>query len=889
MPHYSQTSSNKKRAPLRRCARCDKVGHNARTCVENGVNKSTPVLGINVVHKQPETPIVTSPKTKKTTPTITVHVTPGEPPVSPHMVSLKNEELDTAWKSLQVYRPDTRKKNSRPVAVDFAQLVRLANQKNAAPATQVTRDTLKKPAIDILKEIARLEGVRDVAYVITPKNTVQNMSPLDNHVEVPLTPVLMTRTRHSFWVSLKDAIARTREKIHHSFQIRKFALSLLILVTIAAAPFQALGYYRDVEKNTKEIIAESTNAFLSLQSSTVAAFNQNLPQAELDLTSALNSFGNARTMVDKEYKALVYVLDLLPVVGTKIKSRQELLEAGHYLALGNAYLIKGINEVRMATDVSNIERLKTLRVHIRGALPQYTEALERLDHVSPASLPVEYQESFSEFRELFHTLVGDVQKVSDVISGIELMLGSEGFKRYLVVFQNPYELRPTGGFIGSFGVIDVQNGNILNIDIPGGGSYDLQGQLSEFVKPPVPLQSINNRWEFQDANWFPDFRATGEKLAWFYQKSRNTTVDGVIAINADVLKRLLKIIGPLQNEQYDVMLTSESAIKDLSYEIQSYDNADGLNTPKAVLSVLFGQITDILKTIQPEQLIALVTELSDALGEREIQAYFTDTRVQDFARSYGWSGEIIQTDRTQDYLMVVNANIGGGKSDVNIAQTVEHQAVVEADGSIIDTVIITRRHEGRDESTLFGQPNTSYIRVYVPEGAELLDAGGFVFPDESSFHVAPEWYREDADLATHEIEKGIHQGSGTRMVNEFGKTSFGNWIVTYPNTETKVYFTYRLPFRAFSDEENKHAETEGNKVKEYLTKLSQAVEHTSKYSMVMQKQSGMTSAFVHTVIYPDHWRPVWRTSDDISLSLNGASTEGILTEDAVFGIVMKQE
>lgn len=82
--------------------------------------------------------------------------------------------------------------------------------------------------------------------------------------------------------------------------------------------------------------------------------------------------------------------------------------------------------------------------------------------------------------------------------------------------------------------------------------------------------------------------------------------------------------------------------------------------------------------------------------------------------------------------MVVNTNIGGGKSDANIKQTVEHQAVVQSDGSIIATVIITRAHEGIDDSdSLLGQLNSNYIRVYVPEGSELLDSGGFVYPDEA--------------------------------------------------------------------------------------------------------------------------------------------------------------
>lgn len=825
-------------------------------------------------------------KKKKTTASesILVHVTPGKAPVSPHVVSLKDETLEKAWKNIEVYHPGKNKKNTRE-SVDFADMVRAANQ------TETEEEHIKKPTIDILKEIERIGGGfdRDIEIKILPRNPDKKVG---GRVKVAVPEEMHTFELSTRGFSFRELILQMKEKIHNSFNVKKFAITTLVLSIVTTLPFPAIGFYHKVEDNTAKIVAESSNAFLSLQSSTVAAFNQNMLQAESDLTSALNSFGNARVLIDKEYKALVYVLDLLPIVGTKIKARQELLEAGHYLALGNAYLIKGINEVVAKNGTDTIEQLRALRAHIRGALPQYDEAVKRLDQIETTSLPAEYQEPFSEFRDLFHGVVSDIKNVSDVISGLELMLGSDGFKRYLIVFQNQYELRATGGFIGSFAILDVQNGKVLNIDVPGGGSYDLQGQLGSYIKPPLPLQLINDRWEFQDANWFPDFKASAEKLSWFYQKSRNTTVDGVIAINASVLERLLRVIGPIKNEQYDLMLDSESAIKNLSYEIESYDNTDGTNTPKAVLSVLLEQITRVMHDIKPEQLITLITELSDALHEREIQTFFTDERVQSLARSYGWTGEIIPTAQDQDYLMVVNSNIGGGKSDVNMKQLVQHQAVVQSDGSIIGTVIITRTHEGTsDQNSLFEQMNSSYVRIYVPEGSELLDAGGFEYPDESSFRVSPSWYTDDPELASFEQDESIHAGTGTRIVNEFGKTSFGNWMVTHPGSQSRVYFTYRLPFKTFDKEFSANNKDQGI-FAEYLDRVASfAREHSgdsSRYSMVMQKQSGVESEYENTIIYPTGWHPVWRTDDDISLSRNGASTHGILESDVAFGIVMKQ-
>ena len=53
------------------------------------------------------------------------------------------------------------------------------------------------------------------------------------------------------------------------------------------------------KKELEKIVEESTNAFLSLQSSTVAALNTNLLQAEYDLNAALVSFGAAENLIEK--------------------------------------------------------------------------------------------------------------------------------------------------------------------------------------------------------------------------------------------------------------------------------------------------------------------------------------------------------------------------------------------------------------------------------------------------------------------------------------------------------------------------------------------------------------------------------------------------------------
>lgn len=652
---------------------------------------------------------------------------------------------------------------------------------------------------------------------------------------------------------------------------RRLAAAMAIIALVIGLPFPAVGYYQKLKDVSGVVAQESAAGFLALQASTVAALASNLPQAQQDLNQALQAFAAANSFLEKDYHLLASIIQMLPIVGRELQSRQQLLLAGQHLALGNTYLIKGIAEAEQAKTLPFTDRLAILERHLRSAQPQYSEALNGLNQVRPEALPAEYQQLFADFKLLLAAFTDDLRDLSDLTGMLRSMLGDDSFRRYLVVFQNHHELRPAGGFAGSFALVDIQKGKLLKVEVPAGGSYDLRGQLTEFVKPPLPLQLANARWEFQDANWFPDFPASAAKLAWFYRAARGATVDGVIAINASVLERLLRVTGPVAAADYDLVLAHETALEQLQEEVE-FGADKAVNQPKAVIAALLEQLLTLLPQASATDLVRLLTELNEAAEEKEIQIALRDEAAQSTLRQFGWTGEIWPTPAAHDYLLVVHSNIQGQKSDARIEQTIEHQAQVKPDGSIVDTVLIRRAHRGRPGEALYGGPNISYVRVYVPEGAELLDAGGFTYPPEDVFQTPESWYKDDQTLKELEQEVGTDIKTGTRLTKEFGKTVFGNWVITPPGETSEVFFTYRLPFA----------------LPIHQAAAGQA-QTLSPYRLLLQKQSGVASGFTSRLIYPSGWTPVWRSDPAIDLALNGAVYETALMSDRVMGVVFEHD
>ncbi|MFA7245262.1 MAG: DUF4012 domain-containing protein [Candidatus Magasanikbacteria bacterium] len=836
---------------------CNKVGHNTRTC---------PTL--RIVKKQ-----IPEENKKKDGAFVGIKIS-SEMPRSPFVLDIASQiKKENHFEKINAYKNNQIKSEHKKIVVDFASIIKETNKNYKS-----IDNTPKKEKVFSKKE-------KKSTFKVTRANKLMPrfyfVKKIKNNFKSFFLSIL------SFSNEIFTNFVNSYRNFSNHFSFKRFSVSLLVLLILISLPFPAFGYYKKVKSDTSAILAKSNEAFLALQSSTVSAFHNDIDKAEMDLNLALSSFASANEILDKEYKAMLYVAKLMPVVGDKVKSRQDLLLAGQHLTLGNAYLVKGIDEATKDESTINlIARLEILQQHLKGALREYKVALEKIENIDEKNVPIEYQESFSDFKLLFASFVEDMNNVNDVIWGIQLFMGGDGFKRYLVLFQNTFELRPTGGFVGSYAVVDVQSGKILDIDVPGEGSYDFQGQLDVYNKPPLPLQLVNKRWEFQDGNWFPDFAESAQKMSWFFQHGKNVTVDGVIAINSSVLERLLKVIGPLQTEDYSLLLKSENALTKIESEVRNYNDLEE-NKPKQILSVLLEQILSSVSNIKPNSLLSLVTELHEALTQKEIQLYFNDSYVQNVVKDYGWTGDVLNVLPKQDYLFVVNSNIGGEKSDFQIDQKIEHQAVVQEDGSVIDTVIITRKNTGQGGEIYYDANNINYLRIYVPEGSELLEASGFTVPDEKYFKVSPSWYEDDLDLKRIEQLEKIDSKTGTRITKEFGKTVFANWVMTEVGFESKVYFIYKIPFNVLEKTEvNK--DDKNFKLNNFFGDGDNK-SNISRYSVLLQKQSGSNSIINHSIIYPDLWKPVWKEgSQNYSLSINGASVEENFEKDKIFGIVMEK-
>jgi hypothetical protein len=301
------------------------------------------------------------------------------------------------------------------------------------------------------------------------------------------------------------------------------------------------------------------------------------------------------------------------------------------------------------------------------------------------------------------------------------------------------------------------------------------------------LQLIAPHWQFQDSNWFVDFPTSAQKIEWFYEKSGGPTVDGVIAVNLPVMERMLEVFGEVELPQYNKKVTARTFWNTIQEEVElDYDKQE--NKPKAVIGDLANILLGKLETTSNDEKKQLLLALIESLQEKDIQIYSNNAEVQDIIAQYDWAGHIKETP--DNYLMVANTNIAGGKTDRVIDQSIHHTLEVQENGEIYNTVRIKREHTGKKGNVFTGIQNVNYMRTFIPENAIIHEIDGFSIPEEKFFKTPEKHARLDADLLRLYEDKKIHTESQSTTWNAYNKHVIGNWTMTEPQDSSEVILRY---------------------------------------------------------------------------------------------------
>ncbi|MCX6726904.1 MAG: DUF4012 domain-containing protein, partial [Candidatus Shapirobacteria bacterium] len=327
-----------------------------------------------------------------------------------------------------------------------------------------------------------------------------------------------------------------------------------------------------------------------------------------------------------------------------------------------------------------------------------------------------------------------------VMNGLKLagvmpeMVGADGKRRdYLILFQNENELRPSGGFIGSYGVVTFEGGKFINMEVSD--IYEADGQLKGHVEPPAPIKKYLGEasWFMRDANWQPDFRDAAKEVLWFFEKETGRKVDGVLAVNLSVAKAILGVTGEIFVPDFKEKVNKDNLYEQAEFyaETQFFP---GSTQKASFLGMLAKQLFEEIKTMDLTKKAELVAVAMDKAGEREIQFNMADSKTAGVMNDLGWDGSIIGgrcasagsaqapsqgSGCFSDYLMMVEANLGVNKANYFLYRNMEQ--TVELTPNMINRVVRITYENASKNNNWPGGNYKAYTRIYIPDSSNLAE------------------------------------------------------------------------------------------------------------------------------------------------------------------------
>ncbi|HXF44339.1 MAG TPA: DUF4012 domain-containing protein [Candidatus Paceibacterota bacterium] len=387
-----------------------------------------------------------------------------------------------------------------------------------------------------------------------------------------------------------------------------------------------------------------------------------------------------------------------------------------------------------------------------------------------------------------------------LINGLSSLLGSTEGKRILLLFQNPAEMRPAGGFLGSYGDLTVKYGQMSNLTVQDIYWPDHPMNFDLKVIPPEPLQAVTKDWGARDANWFFDFPTSARTVASMLEasniyKKEGVKFDAVVGLNISVVETILDIIGPIDIPDYGLKIGADNFLVEIQREVETgRDKKPGQN-PKKILSVITPVILEKLGTLEDKDRVAFIEAIKDHFKKKDIMVYSEDGNLSSFFESVNIDGGVFELPNNfwGTYLALVNANVAGGKSDAFILESAEVRVDVDTDGGVFTEVAVTRKHEGNTQKDPWWRAaNQNYFQVFASPGSTIVSLKG---NDIKKYEkpVYDQSYEVNADLKKIEDTKVFLSGFDAWTMDAFGKTIFATWWNVPAGKSETLTIRYQTP------------------------------------------------------------------------------------------------
>lgn len=291
-------------------------------------------------------------------------------------------------------------------------------------------------------------------------------------------------------------------------------------------------------------------------------------------------------------------------------------------------------------------------------------------------------------------------------------------KTYIVLLQNNTELRPTGGFMGSYAKLKFIKGGLAEMTVKD--IYDPDGLLQGHVEPPLPIQEAFGQgwWRLRDSNWDLDYPTAAKTIDWFFEHGSEKGASGIVAVNMGLIQRWIGIVGGVNPTTREEKITANNFYSIAQKEAE-YEWYPGSTQKRDFLGATGTALVEKTKDSTWLEKHKLVKEIIKELQTRQILVWLKDEAAQKEIERIGWDGKLQQPKDREDYLYIAETNLGANKANCCIQRKVLHYYI--KNGASIE---INWHNENKsstpDKINTWGGDYIDYVRVATRKDNKII-------------------------------------------------------------------------------------------------------------------------------------------------------------------------
>ncbi len=531
----------------------------------------------------------------------------------------------------------------------------------------------------------------------------------------------------------------------------KVFLTILAIVLVVFGGLFLLSYFP-----AKQLITQIDSLKSEIQKLQQTVSDKDIDQAKI----SLDNLKQKTNEINQTYSKLK-LIGSFPFINQYYQDGQQILKiAKNSLETGEIIITAiepykdflGIKGGATSSSDTTEDRIAFLTQSVEGLVPhldkietKIKEIQDSLSQIDASRYPEELKgislkSNIVKAQELIDQVYKLVKDGKPLLTKTSWLLGKDAPRKYLMIFQNNGELRPSGGFWTAYSTLTIDNGKV----IPGNASniYDLDDKINSKVPAPRLIKSYHINVPYlnlRDSNLSPDFPTNAQIFLEQYIKATKTKekFDAIIAIDTQILVDMVAVLGKLDTRVGTFTTEPDKrcdGCPQIIYEMQwmsgrprDYIEKNRKDFMNPLMSALLANVMGSEKS----KMGLLMEAFFKNINQKHILTYFPDEEMQNIANLTNITGKIIDTEKSIDYLHLNDANFASAKSNIFITQKINHEIKIEngqANHKI--SVIYTNPSAGsncnleKGDLCLNASIYRDLFRFYTPIGSKLIKMTG---------------------------------------------------------------------------------------------------------------------------------------------------------------------